>query len=257
MTGPGPPGAGATRAASRSPPSARSAASTGRATRPALLVVDEAHYVKNPNAKRSQAVNRIAAECDRVLFLTGTADGEPGRRVRALVGHLRPDVAATMERAAPGGRAPTRSAGPPRPVYLRRNQQDVLTELPELVQVDEWEEFGAAGRGGVPRRRSATGNFMAMRRAAFAGERPAALGQAEPAAGDHVARRRRTGARWSCSRTSATCSMPCRPRSAPTHVGPHHRSTVDRRAAAHRRRVHRRRPSRSCWCARSRRAGSG
>lgn len=57
------------------------------------------------------------------------------------------------------------------PVYLRRNQEDVLTELPELVQVDEWETFGASELDAY---RSAVrdGNFMAMRRAAFSGGDP-------------------------------------------------------------------------------------
>ena len=52
------------------------------------------------------------------------------------------------------------------PAYLRRNQEDVLTELPDLVEVDEWltlsEEDAAAYRDAV-----AAGNFMAMRQAAM------------------------------------------------------------------------------------------
>jgi SNF2 family DNA or RNA helicase len=53
------------------------------------------------------------------------------------------------------------------PVYLRRNQEDVLTELPDLVQIDEWEEFGRVD-GEAYRDAVMSGNFMAMRRAAFA-----------------------------------------------------------------------------------------
>jgi superfamily II DNA or RNA helicase len=136
----------------------------------ALLVVDEAHYVKNPDAKRSAAVNRIAAESDRVLFLTGTPMENRIDEFRSLVGHLRPDIAAGMgpEHAAIGVEAFRRAAAP---VYLRRNQRDVLTELPELVQVDEWEEFGSED-GAAYRAAVGDGNFMAMRRAAFAVKRP-------------------------------------------------------------------------------------
>ena len=47
----------------------------------------------------------------------------------------------------------------------------MLTELPELVQVDEWEEFGAED-GAAYRAAVRDGNFMAMRRAAFAVRRP-------------------------------------------------------------------------------------
>lgn len=137
---------------------------------PALLVVDEAHYVKNPDAKRSQAVNRVAAESDRVLFLTGTPMENRIDEFRALIEHLRPDVAAGMgpEHAAISVEAFRRAAAP---VYLRRNQPDVLTELPELVQVDEWEEFGAED-GAAYRVAVREGNFMAMRRAAFAVRQP-------------------------------------------------------------------------------------
>ncbi len=133
---------------------------------PALLVVDEAHYVKNPTAKRSQAVRRIAAGSERVLFLTGTPMENRVDEFQALVAHLRPDVAANMgaEHGVVGVEAFRRAAAP---VYLRRNQQDVLTELPELVQVDEWESFGAED-GEAYRQAVREGNFMAMRRAAFA-----------------------------------------------------------------------------------------
>jgi len=140
------------------------------APRPALLVVDEAHYVKNPDAKRSRAVNRIAADAERVLFLTGTPMENRIDEFRSLVGHLRPEIADGMgpEHTVLGVEA-FRSAVAP--VYLRRNQGDVLTELPELVQVDEWEAFGPED-GAAYRAAVQEGNFMAMRRAAFAVRRP-------------------------------------------------------------------------------------
>src|SRR5690606_7746268 len=53
------------------------------------------------------------------------------------------------------------------PVYLRRNQSDVLVELPEVVEVDEWEDLSPAGAAAY-RDAVARGSFMAMRRAAFA-----------------------------------------------------------------------------------------
>jgi superfamily II DNA or RNA helicase len=138
--------------------------------RPALLIVDEAHYVKNPGAKRSRAVNKVATESERVLFLTGTPMENRIDEFQSLVGHLRPDVAANMgpQHGVLGVEAFRAAAAP---VYLRRNQEDVLTELPELVQVDEWEEFGSEdGAAYLDAVRS--GNFMAMRRAAFAVRAP-------------------------------------------------------------------------------------
>ncbi len=135
-----------------------------------MLVVDEAHYTKNPATQRSQNVNTMAQRCERVLFLTGTPMENRVEEFRNLVGYLQPRLVANVEgRYAIAGPDAFRKAVAP--VYLRRNQEDVLTELPALLQVDEWEEFGsidfAAYRDAVAR-----GNFMAMRRAAFASGDP-------------------------------------------------------------------------------------
>lgn len=136
----------------------------------AMLVVDEAHFVKNPAALRSKAVARWSGRVERVLFLTGTPMENRVEEFRNLVDYLQPRLADELE---PSHRA----AGPVMfrksvaPVYLRRNQDDVLAELPALVRTDEWLEFGkedlAAYRHAV-----AEGNFMAMRRAAYLTGRP-------------------------------------------------------------------------------------
>lgn len=135
-------------------------------TAPAMLVVDEAHYVKNARAKRSQAVARVAHSAERVLFLSGTPMENRVEEFRALVHQLQPEVARTIGSSdgIAGADAFRRAVAP---VYLRRNQQDVLTELPELLQVEEWESFGRHD-GAAYRDAVAQGNFMAMRRAAFA-----------------------------------------------------------------------------------------
>ncbi|MER5650987.1 SNF2-related protein [Streptosporangium sp. NPDC002524] len=145
-----------------------------------MLVVDEAHYVKNPAARRSQAVARWCGRTDRVLFMTGTPMENRVEEFRNLIGYLRPDLLPGIrngDTAAPATVAGVGAgAGAARaqsfrravaPVYLRRNQEDVLTELPDLVHVDEWEEFSAADLAAY-RKAVASGNFMAMRRAAYA-----------------------------------------------------------------------------------------
>ncbi|QKW08939.1 DEAD/DEAH box helicase [Streptomyces sp. NA04227] len=133
---------------------------------PALLVVDEAHYVKNPAARRSRAVAAWAGRAERVLFLTGTPMENRVEEFRALVRHLAPELAARVEqRTGAAGSQAFRTAVAP--VYLRRNQQDVLAELPALLKVDEWEEFSQADREAYARAVD-EGNFMAMRRAAYA-----------------------------------------------------------------------------------------
>ncbi|NJP50865.1 DEAD/DEAH box helicase [Streptomyces sp. SBST2-5] len=138
----------------------------GGGTRPALLVVDEAHYVKNPETRRSRSVAVWSGHCERVLFLTGTPMENHVEEFRALLRHVRPDLVPSVRRsdAVAGPQAFRASVAP---AYLRRNQQDVLTELPALLQVDEWEEFSAADEEAY-RAAVAEGNFMAMRRAAYA-----------------------------------------------------------------------------------------
>ena len=131
----------------------------------AMIVVDEAHYAKNPNALRTQAVSEWAGRSRRALFLTGTPMENKVEEFRVLVGHLRPEVAENLDitdEALDGTKFRERVA----PVYLRRNQEDVLSELPARLETQEWVALeGAALR--AYRKAVLEGNFMAMRRAAF------------------------------------------------------------------------------------------
>ncbi|MFE9763266.1 DEAD/DEAH box helicase [Streptomyces sp. NPDC005808] len=149
-------------------------AESANGSKPGMLVVDEAHYVKNPDTRRSKAVAAWTGHCDRVLFLTGTPMENRVEEFRTLVRYLQPGLLPSIHNgsAAAGPHVFRRSVAP---AYLRRNQQDVLTELPALLQVDEWEEFGAADRAAY-RKAVQDGNFMAMRRAGYAdAERSAKL----------------------------------------------------------------------------------
>ncbi|MFJ6483083.1 DEAD/DEAH box helicase [Streptomyces sp. NPDC091682] len=131
-----------------------------------MLVVDEAHYVKNPKTRRAQAVTEWSGRCDRVLFMTGTPMENRVSEFRSLVHILQPDLAAAVgDRDGVAGSKAFRKAVAP--VYLRRNQQDVLTELPALQHTDEWEELSASDESAY-REAVRSGNFMAMRRAAYA-----------------------------------------------------------------------------------------
>ncbi|MFI8352110.1 DEAD/DEAH box helicase [Streptomyces cyaneofuscatus] len=131
-----------------------------------MLVVDEAHFVKNPATRRAQAVAGWAERADHVLFLTGTPMENRVEEFRSLVRQLRPDLADVVSstHGAAGSQAFRRAVAP---AYLRRNQVDVLAELPALVHVDEWEEF-SAGDLAAYREAVASGQFMRMRRAAYA-----------------------------------------------------------------------------------------
>lgn len=135
-----------------------------------MLVVDEAHYAKNPEAQRTKAIRKLAERAKSVLLLTGTPLENRINEMRNLIGFLQPELAKSLN-------AIDFIAGPElfrqsiAPVYLRRNREDVLRELPELIQMEEWVEFGPEEemryRDAVDR-----GNFMLMRRVAWTGESP-------------------------------------------------------------------------------------
>ncbi|MET9882401.1 DEAD/DEAH box helicase [Streptomyces sp. NPDC006430] len=131
-----------------------------------MLVVDEAHYVKNPRAQRSLAVAAWAGRCAYVLFLTGTPMENRVSEFRSLVRVLQPEAASGIGDVdgVAGSKAFRKAVAP---AYLRRNQRDVLAELPELQWTDEWEELSAGDRDAY-RAAVRAGNFMAMRRAAYA-----------------------------------------------------------------------------------------
>ncbi len=134
-------------------------------TRPNLFIIDEAHYAKNPEAQRSQALQSLLDYADRAVFLTGTPMENRLEEFRNLVSYLQPDVAARL--VVDGvGRGPTAFRKSVAPAYLRRNQVDVLTELPELIEMEDWVWLGSAEFGEY-RRAVESGNFMAIRQAAY------------------------------------------------------------------------------------------
>lgn len=127
----------------------------------ACVVVDEAQYVKNPEAQRSRRTAALVAAVDRAILLTGTPMQNHVGEFRTLISYLQPGLVAGGEELAP--RLFRRAVAP---AYLRRNQEDVLGELPDLVEVEEWLPLGprdlVAYRAGV-----VDGNLMQMRRAAM------------------------------------------------------------------------------------------
>jgi superfamily II DNA or RNA helicase len=131
----------------------------------AMLVVDEAHYVKNPDATRSRVVRDAVQQSQRTLFLTGTPMENRVEEFRTLVGYLQPRVARNVNAtdAVAGAKAFRRAVAP---VYLRRNQVDVLTELPELIETESWVQLGVAEEARYEAAVSKR-NLMAMRQAPF------------------------------------------------------------------------------------------
>ena len=102
-----------------------------------MLVVDEAHYIKNAAAQRSVNVKKLCEKAERLLFMTGTAIENKVDAMIALMNVLQPEVAAKVKGMAFMASAPQfREAVSP--VYYRRRREDVLTELPEKTESKEW-----------------------------------------------------------------------------------------------------------------------
>ncbi|WP_236595088.1 DEAD/DEAH box helicase [Saccharothrix sp. 6-C] len=127
-----------------------------------VLVVDEAHQVKNPQTRRSQDVVKVIGRAHRVLFLTGTPMENRVEEFRNLVHHLDPARAARIDPADVlyGAKAFRRQVAP---VYLRRNQEDVLKELRDKIEVEDWVRLTSADERAY-REAVGTGNMMEMRR---------------------------------------------------------------------------------------------
>lgn len=162
------------------------------ALRLAALVVDEAHLVKNPATRRAQLVRRLGEASERVWFLTGTPMENDVAEFRRLVETLAPSAPLDVDALdALAGPAAFRAAVAP--VYLRRNAEDVLLELPPLVQVDQWCAFADADAAAY-RDAVQLGNFSGMRRAGFASADPERSAKVERLL-DLVAEARRDGRR--------------------------------------------------------------
>lgn len=102
-----------------------------------LLVVDEAHYIKNPEARRTVNVKNISNHAERLLFMTGTALENKVDEMISLIQILQPTIAAQVAGMAFMASAP-QFREKVAPVYYRRKREDVLTELPDLIESKEW-----------------------------------------------------------------------------------------------------------------------
>ncbi len=102
-----------------------------------LMVVDEAHYIKNPETRRSKNVKNISMHAERLMFMTGTALENKVDEMISLIRILQPRIASQIQGMAFMSAAPQfRKAIAP--VYYRRKREDVLTELPDLIECKEW-----------------------------------------------------------------------------------------------------------------------
>lgn len=105
-----------------------------------MLVADEAHYVKNPKATRTMQLLFFRQHTDRVLFMSGTPLENKVAEMVFLIGCLQPSVAREVSGTTNIAMAPDfrkKVSG----VYFRRTKEDVLEDLPDKVEKEEWIEL--------------------------------------------------------------------------------------------------------------------
>jgi SNF2 family DNA or RNA helicase len=137
------------------------------------VIVDEAQYVKNPMTGRTLTLAQWIEGAPYVLLMSGTPLENRVDEFVSLMSLLNPVFAAKMNRfaLAAGADAFRREAAP---VYLRRNSSEVLSELPDLIEVEEYCSWDGADYGfyklSIFQR-----NLMGMRMAGFAPDQPGAV----------------------------------------------------------------------------------
>lgn len=137
------------------------------------IIVDEAHYVKNAEAGRTKTIVKWLDRAPRVVFLTGTPLENRVSEFVSLASLLDREFAVRMNHAAlAAGVEVFRQHVAP--MYLRRNTEEVLKELPELIKRDEYCSWDGANYENYCAA-VARGNFMGMRRAGFEPIRPGVL----------------------------------------------------------------------------------
>jgi superfamily II DNA or RNA helicase len=105
-----------------------------------FVVVDEAHLVKNPAAQRTKTVRLLTDQASRVLLMSGTLLENRVAELIAIADLADPAQGARLRQQFGDGRYAHREAAAFRDaigdLYLRRNQDEVLPELPEIIPTD-------------------------------------------------------------------------------------------------------------------------
>lgn len=133
--------------------------------RPGLVIIDEAHLLRDPKSDRSRAVRNVLTSDNRVLFLSGVPMHQRIGGFRHLADFLQPDVAGKVAPNA-GERGSIAFRRAVDRVYLRRDYRDVVDELPVRIATEEWVRLDRADRERY-RQSVSSGNFSAIRQGAW------------------------------------------------------------------------------------------
>lgn len=104
-----------------------------------LVVVDEAHMLKNPRTRRAKSVLPWVRSAERAVLMTGTPLENKLEEFEQLISYVQPQLSMPKNKAAY-----TAFRKAIAPAYLRRNQVDVLQELPDLQDEEVYIELSDA-----------------------------------------------------------------------------------------------------------------
>ena len=130
-----------------------------------MVVTDEAHYVKNPDTQRTKALLKLLQQTEYALFMSGTPLENKVEEMCFLVSCLQPEIAKELENVKHLSTA-EQFRQQLAPVYLRRTRDDVLQELPELIDKEQWCDLGAQEKQDY-KDAVLSGNFMAIRQVSW------------------------------------------------------------------------------------------
>jgi len=130
-----------------------------------MVVVDEAHYVKNPDTQRTKALMKLLQKTEYTLFMSGTPLENRVEEMCFLVSCLQPEIAKELESVKFLSTA-EQFRQQLAPVYLRRTRDDVLQELPDLIEKEQWCDLGEKEKHAY-RDAVLSENFMAIRQVSW------------------------------------------------------------------------------------------
>ena len=137
-----------------------------------FVIADECHYAKNPTAQQSQNTAKLAELGQRALLMSGTILENRASEVISLATVVDPHAGAVLRAQFGDGSTAHLVSDKFRQalgkLYLRRNQDAVLVELPGTVATDELVEIGASELSAY-REQLADDNMMQCRIAVTAG----------------------------------------------------------------------------------------
>ena len=130
-----------------------------------MLIADEAHFIKNPDAQRTQSVIKLLNRSEYVLYMTGTPLVNRVEEMCFLVRCIQPELGEKLDMVKMVSSA-EQFRYQLAPVYLRRDAEEILKELPPLVQKDQWCELNNKELEAY-RASLRTGNYMAIRQVSW------------------------------------------------------------------------------------------